>query len=155
MWTAFRNNRRSRGPRLPSHCQTARTKRAAASSGAQTAQATSQTPAPRSQSGPTARRERRVQVLKVPRDGTLARNMLCYGRRADEICRPLLPGEESHVTWSDTRHHPDYFPAGRLQRPVRRLRLWHGPLRHGPRWRYSDRAAHPAAARQDLSHASH
>src|SRR6266436_2171715 len=47
---------------------------------------------------------------------------LCFvpgGGTADDHS-PAACWGECHVAWIDTRHHPDYFPAGWLQRPVRR-----------------------------------
>src|SRR6266853_5965716 len=53
---------------------------------------------------------------------------------------------DCHVARNDTDHHPDYFPAGRLQRPVRRLRLRLRPLGNGAWRRHSHRTDHPASA---------
>src|SRR5258707_10726582 len=68
--------------------------------------------------------------------------------------RPPAWGE-CHDARNDTRHHPDHLPAGRLQRPVWRLRLRLRPLGNGPRRRRSGRAAPSVTAWQALSPARH
>src|SRR5262249_28449939 len=57
---------------------------------------------------------------------------------------------ECHVAWFDPDHPRDHLPARRLQRPLRRLRLWHGPFRHGAWRRRSGRSARADPAGQTV-----
>src|SRR6185437_3347254 len=70
--------------------------------------------------------------------------MLCWrgGAAAFSARRPLHGGR--HVAWDDPDHPGDHLPARRLQRPVRRLWLWHGPFRNGARRRRTGCVARPA-----------
>src|ERR1700716_2768609 len=60
--------------------------------------------------------------------GTKGRDMLCSPSAAADFHSPAACWGERYVAWIDTHHHRDHLPLGRLQRPVRRPLLRHGPF---------------------------
>src|ERR1700730_15707943 len=78
---------------------------------------------------------------------------ICFSVRRGGGFRPA--SGEFDVAWNDTHHHSDHCAAGRLQRPVRRVRLWHGPFRNGPDRRHFGHTAGPGAARETIALATH
>src|SRR6202022_4731179 len=65
-----------------------------------------------------------IDVRRVP--SLEPKGGMCFSPKGPtDFHPPAARWGERHVAWNDTRYTGDHLPAGRLQRPFRRLRLWH------------------------------